>query len=92
MLAAYRYCEDDEDGNQIIRCKSLAASCNFFKVVKNGECYSLKISNAAELKEFFNNGTTYSVEHFVVGEKGTLQVKTARYDFSYPYPTQIKRY
>ena len=92
MLAAYRYCEEDEDVNQIIRCKSLAAICNFFKVVKNGECYSLKISNAAELKEFFNNGTTYSVEHFVVGEKGTLQVKTARYDFSYPYPTQIKRY
>ena len=92
MLAAYKYCEDDEDVNQSIRCKSLAAICNFFKVTRSGDCYSLKITNAAELKEFFNNNTSYSVEHFVIGEKGTLHINTGKYDFAYPYPAQIKRY
>lgn len=92
MLAAYKYCEEDEDINQAIRCKSLAAICNFFKVVKNGEHYALKVSNAGELKEFFNNNTSYSVEHFVVGENGTLHIQTTKYDFNYTYPTPIKRY
>lgn len=92
MLAAYKYCEDDEDINQSIRCKSLAAICNFFKVTKSGDCYSLKISNAAELKEFFGNSSDYSVEHLIIGEKGTLHIHTAKYDFSYSYPTPIKRY
>ena len=85
MLAAYKYCEDDEDVNQSIRCKSLAAICNFFKVTKSGDCYSLKITNAAELKEFFSNNTSYSVEHFVIGEKGTLNIHTAKYNFAYSY-------
>lgn len=92
MLAAYKYCEDDEDTAQAIRCKSLAAICNFFKVIKNGNDYSLKISNAKDLKEFFNNSNTFSVEHFVVGESGTLHIKTPKFDINYEYPSSIKRY
>ena len=92
MLAAYKYCEDEEDANQVIRCKSLAAICSFFKVTKNGEHYALKISNAEELKEFFNNSSSYSVEHFTIGEHGTLHIKTTKYDIDYTYPAQIKRY
>ncbi len=92
MLAAYKYCEEEEDINQVIRCKSLAAICSFFKVTKNGGHYALKISNAEELKEFFNNSSSYSVEHFAIGEKGTLHIQTTKYDIDYTYPTPIKRY
>lgn len=34
----------------------------------------------------------YSLEHFIVGECGTLHVKTAKYDFPYKYPPTIQKY
>lgn len=36
--------------------------------------------------------TVYSLEHFIVGECGTLHVKTAKYDFPYKYPPTIQKY
>lgn len=50
------------------------------------------ISNAAELCKFFGDKTVYSLEHFIVGECGTLHVKTAKYDFPYKYPPTIQKY
>ena len=52
VLAAYKYSESDDDPIQQIRCKSLAAISNFFKVTKNGDNYNMGISNAAELCKF----------------------------------------
>lgn len=92
VLAAYKYSESDDDPIQQIRCKSLAAISNFFKVTKNGDNYNMGISNAAELCKFFGDKTVYSLEHFIVGECGTLHVKTAKYDFSYKYPPTIQKY
>ena len=92
VLAAYKYSESDDDPIQQIRCKSLAAISNFFKVTKNGDNYNMGISNAAELCKFFGDKTVYSLEHFIVGECGTLHVKTAKYDFPYKYPPTIQKY
>lgn len=64
VLAAYKYSESDDDPIQQIRCKSLAAISNFFKVTKNGDNYNMGISNAAELCKFFGDKTVYSLEHF----------------------------
>lgn len=66
VLAAYKYSESDDDPIQQIRCKSLAAISNFFKVTKNGDNYNMGISNAAELCKFFGDKTVYSLEHFTV--------------------------
>lgn len=92
VLAAYKYSESDDDPIQQIRCKSLAAISNFFKVTKNGDNYNMGISNAAELCKFFGDKTVYSLEHFIVGECGNLHVKTAKYDFPYKYPPTIQKY
>ena len=70
----------------------MAAISNFFKVTKNGDNYNMGISNAAELCKFFGDKTVYSLEHFIVGECGTLHVKTAKYDFPYKYPPTIQKY
>ena len=70
----------------------MAAISNFFKVTKNGDNYNMGISNAAELCNFFGDKTVYSLEHFIVGECGTLHVKTAKYDFPYKYPPTIQKY
>ena len=55
----YKYSESDDDPIQQIRCKSLAAISNFFKVTKNGDNYNMGISNAAELCKFFGDKTVY---------------------------------
>lgn len=91
VLAAYKY---NEEGDQVqqYRCKSLAAISNFFKVIEDRGKYRVKISNAGKLQQFFCDSATYSLEHFVIGEKGTLQVKTEKYEFSYEYPSAIKKY
>jgi len=92
VLAAYRYSEDADDPIQQIRCKSLAAISNFFRIAKSEDSYVMTISNAAELSKFFSDKTFYSLEHFIIGESGTLKVKTTKYDFSYKYPQTIQRY
>ena len=91
VLAAYKYSEEDDDIQQI-RCKSLAAIGNFFKVNKNGDSYNLSVTNATKLKDFFSDKNAYSVEHFIIATCGNLHVKTEKYDFSYRYPSQIQKY
>lgn len=92
VLAAYRCSEEESDVIQQIRCKSLAAIYNYFRVIKSGEAFSLSVSNIADLYSFFNNSDTYSLEHLIIGEKGTLSIKTKKFDFRYDYPSIIKRY
>ena len=91
ILAAYRYSEGSDEPEQM-RCKSLAAIYNCFSVERNGNAYTLSVSNPSELSSFFNNRTSYSLEHFIIGEGGSLGVKTEKYDFTYPYSSAIKRY
>ncbi len=91
ILAAYRYSEGSDEPEQM-RCKSLAAIYNYFSVERNGNAYTLSVSNPSELSSFFNNRTSYSLEHFIIGEGGSLGVKTEKYDFTYPYSSAIKRY
>lgn len=92
VLAAYKYSEDAHDPIQQVRCKSLAAISNYFKITKSGDKYRMGISNAAELNSFFSDNRIYSLEHFIIGESGSLQIKTEQHDFSYQYPPAIKRY
>ena len=57
-----------------------------------GDFYKMCISFGAVLSKFFGDLTVYSLEHFIVGECGTLHVKTAKYDFPYKYPPTIQKY
>lgn len=92
VLAAYKYSDEDDDRTQQIRCKALAAINNFFKISRGPDGYHLKISNVQKLNDFLTNKSTYSLEHFIIAESGNLQIKTEKYDFSYSYPTQTKKY
>lgn len=92
VMAAYKYSEGDDDIIQQIRCKSLAAISNFFKITRTGDTYRLKITNAEELNTFFDDKSLYSLEHFIIGNAGTLQVKSKNHDFSYKYPPAIQKY
>lgn len=92
VLAAYKYSEGNDDPIQQIRCKSLAAISNYFMVTKNGDNYSMRVSNAAELSKFFSDKITYSLEHFIIGESGNLHIKTNQHDFLYRYPPAIQKY
>lgn len=92
LLAAYKYTEEDDDREQQIRCKSLAVVVNFISVKKVQGKYKLKENNSGAIKDFLQNNTKFSLEHFVVGESGKLAIKTSKFDFPYPYPTAIKKY
>lgn len=95
LRAAYKYDGSNEDENDRlpqIRCKSLSAIYNFFRITQSGNNYTLKTTNASALKEYFTDTSTFSVEHLIIGEKGTLQIQTTNLDFLYKYPVQIKRY
>lgn len=92
VLAAYKYSEEDDDPIQQIRCKSLAAISNFFRINKSGDSYHLSITNIADLNAFFSDKNTYSVEHFIVAKCGNLHVKTSKFDFPYRYPAAIQKY
>lgn len=93
LSVAYKCSEvDDEDITESARCKSLAAILNYASVVESGGKTTLKISNFKALYSFLHDKQKYSVEHFIVGEKGTLWVKTEKHDFIYTYPSTIKKY
>lgn len=54
--------------------------------------YELKISDCSELHSFLTNSEKYSLEHFIIGEKANLSIKTDKLDFSYEYAPPIKKY
>lgn len=93
LSVAYKCSEvGDEDITESVRCKSLAAILNYASVVDSGGKPVLKISNFKDLNSFLHDKQKYSVEHFIIGEKGTLSIKTPKYDFNYSYPSTIKKY
>lgn len=92
LLAAYKYTEEDDDREQQIRCKSLAVVVNFISVRKEQGKYILKANNSGAIKDFLQNNTKFSLEHFVIGESGKLTIKTDKFNFPYEYPTAIKKY
>lgn len=91
-MAAYKYTEEDDDREQQIRCKSLAVVVNFISVRKDQGKYILKANNSGAIKDFLQNNTKFSLEHFVIGESGKLTIKTDKFNFPYEYPTAIKKY
>lgn len=96
LRAAYKYSEEQEEidntCNQKLLCKSLAAIFGFMRIQKNDEQYELKPTNITNLLEFFRNTEQYSIEHFIIGEKGTLAIHNKTLNFNYNYPPHIKRY
>lgn len=93
LLAAYK-CDEDEDDPVIqLRAKSLAAINNYFTISRHtSKKYELKISDCSELHSFLTNSEKYSLEHFIIGEKANLSIKTDKLDFSYEYAPPIKKY
>lgn len=92
LLAAYKCDEDNEDKTVQLRCKSLAAIVNYFSISHSGDKYSLKVRNAGQLNTFLSDKELYSIEHFIIGEKNKLEIKTAKLDFSYEYLPATKKY
>lgn len=93
LLAAYKYSEiDDLNSQQQVQCKSLAAIMNFIQVTNVKGKIILKLRNHKSFNTFLRDKTKFSVEHFIIGEKGTLKINTKKYKFNYSYPAAIKKY
>lgn len=94
LSAAYKCSEvtDEDEITESVRCKSLAAIYNYITVTEDTGESVLRVSNYKELNSFLCNKEKYSVEHFIIGEKGKLKVKTEKFDFMYSYPSTIKKY
>ena len=90
LLAPYKYSEDEElCETQSYRCKSLAAITNYVKIDSND---NLKAIDGGAFNDFFKNTKENSVEHFIIGNEGTLEIKNKNIEFNYEYPSSIKRY
>lgn len=94
LSAAYKCSElsFDDDITDQVRSKSLASILNYMTVKKVGDKEMLRVRNYKAVQTFLHDTEKYSVEHFIVGENGSLTVKTTKYDFQYIYPPQIKKY
>lgn len=91
LLAAYKY-TDEDDEYQRYRCKSFAAVCNYFTAKKRQTDYCISVSSSSALGEFLSNAHQFSIEHLIISESGTLDIRTSNYDFQYRYPSTIKKY
>lgn len=93
VLAAYTFSNgsDDSKGEQV-RSKSLAAVFNYIQIRQVGDEHQLTVRNCKEFSEFLYDKTKYSIEHFIIGESGSLKIQTSKFNFSYQYPSNIKRY
>lgn len=99
LRAAYKYTEEQEDDEsnreQQFICKSLAAIVNYIKIKKiNDNTYQVKVNNINDFLLFLSDRNRYSVEHFIIGEKGTLVISTDKitnYIYSYPRGAKIYR-
>lgn len=93
LRAAYKYSESDKiDVWQQASCKSLAALMNFVRVKKIDDKVILKLNNCKKFNIFLSNKQLFSVEHFILGENGTLKIDTGKYKFNYKYPSLLQRY
>lgn len=93
LQAAYKYSEGDDDDNlQQVSCKSLAAIVNFMQIKKQKNKFALTVNNFQGFNDFLRNKDKFSVEHFIIGESGTLNIVTEKYNFNYSYPAPIKKY
>lgn len=93
LQASYKYSEpDDSEGHQQVRCKSLAAIINFVRIKKNRTKTNLKLKNHQAFNMFLNDKNKFSIEHFIIGENGTLKIDTGKFKFEYTYPPTIKKY
>lgn len=66
------------------KCKSLATIYNYFKLDKN----RVYISSADEVWMFLNDENTYSIEHFIVNNSGTVTYVDGIEDYTLPDETK----
>ena len=83
LLAQYKLGTNEDEEDYRFRCKSLATIYNFFKIKDD----KVTITNYGELKEFLENDTEYSLEHFIISETRSrcvkVQVKDQIVDYKY---------
>lgn len=93
LLASYTYTNpENEDKANEVRCKSLAAIYNYFKLIDNNGDLRVIVSNINDLNNYYNNTESFSLEHLIISKSGKLGIKTEKYDFTYEYTSQIKKY
>lgn len=93
VLAAYTFSSGSDDSREEqVRSKSLAAVFNYIQIRHVNNEYRLTVTNCKDFSEFLSDKTKYSIEHFIVGENGSLTVKTSKFSFVYQYPPTIKKY
>lgn len=93
VQAAYVFSEGQDDYIEgQIRSKSLAAVLNYIQIHSAPNGNKRLSVNSKSLNEFLSNKVNYSIEHFIIGESGSLKIKTEKYDFEYEYPSSIKKY
>ena len=91
VVAAYQCDENSAPIEAQIRCKSLAAIYNYFRLKKNDNSFTLAISTPQDLMSFLHNSVEYSVEHFIISDSKSLRIKTTKYDFQFKYPANAAK-
>lgn len=84
------YTIKNNDQDDKFRCKSLATVYNFFEIKKDGangqDCIGIKKGKLTELAEYVTNDKDYSIEHFVINDRGkySINVGTRKLEDKYP--------
>lgn len=74
---------------QSFRCRSLACIYNYFIISQNVGIMNGKILS---VKEFFNDNTKFSLEHFIINHSGKCNFTIDGKVSTYSYPEDIKKY
>ncbi len=88
-----KYTIKDNDQDDKFRCKSLATVYNFFEIKKDGtnggETVGIKKGKLTELAEYVTNDRDYSIEHFVINDKGNYSINVGSRILEDKYPSGI---
>lgn len=95
IIANYKFVEStrviEKKERQEFRCKSLATIYNFLNIT--ADSIKVKKHKMKELNLFLNDSEKYSVEHFILNQKGNCLVELANGEkFDYTYPDVVIRY
>ena len=88
LLAQYKIVSSKDDEDYRFRCKSLATIYNYFKVQKD----KVIVQKKQELNSYINDGSSYSIEHFIISESQQRQMMIKNKEAMFTYTLDEKIY
>ncbi len=88
LLAQYKIVSSKDAEDYRFRCKSLATIYNYFKVQKD----KVIVQKKQELNSYINDGSRYSIEHFIISESQQRQMMIKNKEAMFTYTLDEKIY